>query len=206
MYLHIGFVTNKRFLRDRVFHTFQWLMLDLQMISIHFIMKQIVPIFLLLIAFADASAQGVIQLSNINSGGLVTLNGKPVGIAWRVSFALPDGTLLGSPGSVSGAGLFSSGPRIIDGITGKVDLSVAAWDSNDPFLKGVSDPFSVTLGNMDNPASLPTNFSGVHIAIPEPGTPSLAALGILASVFNFLYRSNTKVYHANRSSIPFLYP
>ena len=176
------------------------------MITIHFIMKQVVTIFLLLIAFADASAQGVIQLSNINSGGLVTLNGKPVGIAWRVSFALPDGTLLGSPGSVSGAGFFASGPRIIDGIIGKVDLSVAAWNSNNPFLKGVSDPFSVILGNMDKPASLPTNFSGVHIAIPEPGTPGLAVLGILASFFYFFYRSNTKIYHANRSSISFLCP
>ena len=166
-------------------------------------MKHIVTLFLLLIALADASAQGVIQLSNIDSDGLVTLNGKPVGIAWRVSFALPDGTLLGSPGQVSGAGLFASGPQIIEGMIGKVDLSVAAWNANDPFLKGFSDPFSVTLGNMDNPASLPSNFSGVHIAIPEPGTPSLAALGILASVFNVLYRSSTKIYHANRSSIPF---
>ena len=29
MYEHSGFVTNKRFLRDRVLHASQWLMLDL---------------------------------------------------------------------------------------------------------------------------------------------------------------------------------
>jgi hypothetical protein len=144
-------------------------------------MKKVIAIFLLLIGLLDTDAQGVIELSNINTGGLVTLNGKPVGSSWQVSFALPDGTLLGTPANILAEGYFSGGPRVMDGVVGQVDLSVAAWDTIlGPGIIGFSEPFNVTLGNMDNPASIPQEFSGVHIVIPEPSTLSLALVGLLA--------------------------
>ncbi len=148
-------------------------------------MKKILVVCLSALAILNATAQGVINLSNINSAGnkgLVTLNGRPVGPSWMVSFALPDGTLLGSPASILAEGVFSAGPRVMDGVVGQVDLSVAAWDSNVLWI-GFSDPFNVTLGTMDNPASIPPDFSGVHIVIPEPTTLGLGLLGASAFVF-----------------------
>ncbi len=153
------------------------------------VMKKIFAVFLLVIGLLDASAQGVINLSNFNTAGLVTLDGNPVGPSWQVSFALPDGTLLGSSSSVLGAGFFSGGPHVMDGMVGEVDLRVAAW-SSESFggLVGYSAPFLVTLGTIDTPASIPSDFSGVHIFIPEPTTVSLAFIGIM--VFGFHYRKH----------------
>lgn len=150
-------------------------------------MRKLLFSFLLVVTVLNVSAQGVIRLSNIHTadtGGHVTLNGKPVGITWQVSFALPDGTLLGNSANILGNGLFSAGSTVIDGLVGEVDLRVAAWDTSHEGLGvgwiGFSDPFNVTLGDMNNPASIPQDFSGVHIVIPEPSSFLLAILGACA--------------------------
>lgn len=129
-------------------------------------------------SIVESYAQGVITLSNVNKQP-VTFNGRPVGPEWMVSFALPDGTLLGRPSGILGQGVFSAGPQALDGVSGELNLSVAAWSSTSPSLVGFSDPFSVALGDMNNPASIPSDFSGVHIVIPEPATLSLALIGFL---------------------------
>ena len=143
------------------------------------IMKKIIVVCLFTLVTIKAAAQGVITLSNL---GLeqVTLNGRPVDSNWMVSFALPDGTLIGHSAGILAQGFFSSGPQIMDGMVGEVDLRVAAWSDGNSFgWVGFSDAFSVTLGDMKNPATIPPDFSGVHIVIPEPSTLSLALLGTL---------------------------
>ena len=142
-------------------------------------MKNLFVICLMVMLAVETHAQGTIELSNINRQP-VTLNGRPVDSDWKVSFALPDGTLLGGHGNVLAQGIFSAGVQTLDGIAGEVNLSVAAWDSNSPFLIGLSDPFTVTLGTMDNPASIPSDFSGVHIVIPEPSGLGFTFIGIVA--------------------------
>lgn len=145
-------------------------------------MKNMLVLCMMVISIIETRAQGVIALSNVNKQP-VTFNGRPVGSDWVVSFALPDGTLLGWPANILGQGIFSAGPQALDGIAGEVDLSVAAWSTNSPSLVGISDPFSVTLGDMENPADIPPDFSGVHIVIPEPETLSLVLIAILAVGF-----------------------
>ena len=149
-------------------------------------MKQTMKILILsaictLFSFS-AYGQGTIQLSNLNKAKVTYFyGGTPVGNSVQVSFATPDGTLVGNTVNVAGAGYFLGGKQTLDGLTGTVELVVAAWDLMTGDGIYYSDPFSVTLGGTGTPpapdAAIPADFTGVVIGMPEPSTIALSLLG-----------------------------
>lgn len=143
----------------------------------------ILSVICTLLSFS-AYGQGTIQLSNLNKAQVTYFDGTPVGPTGQVSFATPDGTLIGNTVNIAGAGYFLGGQQTLDGLTGTVDLVVAAWDG--PNL-GYSEVFTVDLGGTGTPpapdAAIPASFSGVVIGIPEPSTIALFVLGGVALLF-----------------------
>jgi hypothetical protein len=90
--------------------------------------------------------------------------------------------------SGTGAGYFSGGTVAIPGAAGgtSVQMVVAAWSGAATFeaasIKGVSSPFTVTLGGAGEPPSTPANLIGLtsFTLVPEPSVLALGALGAAA--------------------------
>ena len=151
-------------------------------------MKKFVLSVLCALVSVSAFGQGTIQLSNLNKGIVTYADGSAAANTAQVSFATPDGTLVGNTVNVAGAGFFLGGKQTLDGLTGTVDLVVAAWDDTMGPGVGYSDVFSVALGGTGTPpapdAAIPASFSGVVIPdVPEPSTIALAVLGGAALLF-----------------------
>ena len=115
--------------------------------------------------------------------------GVPAESDVMVQFALPDGTLLGTPSAVLAGGVFrDSTAKVLEGVApGAVDLTVVGWVSGNPGLTGQSEVFSLSAGGGNPPlpaGGIPASFSGLTVpTIPEPSTVALAILGGAALFF-----------------------
>lgn len=112
------------------------------------------------------------------------------------------------------AGLFSKGTLIIGGKPSHsiVDITIRAWDKDfaetydtaPDFARASATPFQVELDPcVDSACSLPTRldpgFTGLNIqGIPEPGTPTLAAIGLLGLIYIHAMKTGLSVRLGNQ--------
>jgi hypothetical protein len=144
-------------------------------------MKKFVLSVLCALVSVSAFGQGTIALSNIG-GTAITVDGAAAPAGTLVQFATANNELVGTSGSVLGAGFFSAGTKTLAGLTGAVSLKLAG-SADGGTSWSYSDPFSVTLGGAGTPPSPAAKMPAVSLdiatagAVPEPSTIALAVLG-----------------------------
>ncbi|MCS1407792.1 MAG: hypothetical protein M2R45_00952 [Verrucomicrobia subdivision 3 bacterium] len=143
---------------------------------------------LCVVATVSASAQGTVNFSNGVGGVTAPVSGPDglLGAGFSAQLQLADGTNVGqsAPFLATAPGFFAGGTRTIDGVAGgemaTLQVAVLMGDA----LLGTSGQFTVTLGGVGTPPTLPTGLTGLSAfsisgidPIPEPSTIVLALLG-----------------------------
>lgn len=175
-------------------------------------MKKIALLITTLIASANLlHSQGQITFAN-SATSLVTLDGSPAPTSVMVQLyygSSMDSSLFQSAGSAISlqgtatvnTGRFSGGLVTLNGTdSGSLFASVRAWDSSTgatwdtALVKGESDVFAALFNTGTTPRNSILNplgdgspgFTGISlVAIPEPSTIAMIALGLGAVVFRF---------------------